>query len=66
MRALQDRADALARAAQRRKVDELVEAWRGVPGVRVTSGLSDVAIAGRGLRWRRLMDPALRFIGAGR
>lgn len=66
MRALQDRAAALARAAQGRKVDELAEVWRDVPGVRVTTGASDVTIEGRRLRWRRLADPMLRFIGAGR
>jgi hypothetical protein len=66
MRSLQDRAVALARASQKRKLDELAQAWRDVPGVRVTTGASDVTIEGRGLRWRRLYDPMLRFIGAGR
>ena len=66
MRALLDRAAALARTEQKRKVDELAEAWRDVAGVRVTAGVSDVRIEGRGLRWRRLSDPMLRFIGAGR
>ena len=63
MRALLDRAAALARTEQKRTVDQMAEAWRDVAGVRVTAGASDVVIEGRGLRWRRLSDPMLRFIG---
>lgn len=66
MRALLDRAATVARTEQERKVDELAEAWRDVAGVRVSTGASHVVIEGRGLRWRRLSDPMLRFIGAGR
>jgi hypothetical protein len=63
---LQDRADALARAEQKRRVDALAEQWRLVPGVRLVVGPSELIIEARGLRKRRLTDAALRFVGVGR
>jgi hypothetical protein len=66
VKALQDRADALARAEQKRRVDALAEQWSAVPGAQVTAGLSEIVIEARGLRKRRLTDAALRFAGVGR
>ena len=65
MKALQDRADALARAAQKRCVDAIAEHWRRVPGTSVIAG-TELVIEARGLRKRRLTDAALRFAGVSR
>lgn len=64
MRTLMERAEALARGAQRRQLDQLANAWRE-RGVGVTTSGSDVIVEARGLRRRRLTDPLLRFAGLG-
>ena len=66
MKALQDRANALAKAEQKRRLDALAEQWGRVPGTRVTAGTCELVIEARGLRKRRLTDTALRFAGVGR
>ena len=66
MKALQHRANALARAEQKRRVDALAEQWHQVPGMTVTAGTSELIIEARGLRKRRLTDAALRFAGVSR
>lgn len=59
---------ALAERAARRRRSELAEALRpqAPAGVEVSEGEDGVALAGRGLRLRFALDPALRWLAAGR
>lgn len=66
MKVLQERADSLVKAEQKRRIDVLAEQWGRVPGTRVTAGASELVIEARGLRKRRLTDAVLRFAGVGR
>ena len=64
MRALQERAEALARAAQRRRVDQIAEQWReALPGASISATATGVAIEAPGLGRRWLAEPTLRFAG---
>jgi hypothetical protein len=67
VRALLERAEHMARAAQQRRVARLAEEWREhLPGATVTEETGGVAIAARGLSRRWLGDPVLRFLGRSR
>jgi hypothetical protein len=63
VRALLERAEALARSAQKRRVDQIAQEWRD-RGLKVSATVPDVTIEGRNLARRRLSD--LRFVGVGR
>lgn len=63
MRALRERADALARVAQKRRLEQVAQEWRE-PGVRVTADADSVTVEARDLGRRRLSD--FRFVGIGR
>ena len=64
MRALLQRAEAVAREAQRRRVDALAMTWRElVPSALITIEGSQVIVAAKRLRKRWLTDSGLRFIG---
>ena len=64
MRALQARAEALAQAAQQRRVEKVAEQWRAaLPGASVSAGGAEVTIEARGLARRWLAEPLLRFAG---
>ena len=63
MRALQERAEALARAAQKRRLERVSQEWREL-GLRVTADTDSVTIEASGLGRRRLSD--LRFVGVSR
>jgi hypothetical protein len=62
------RAAALARAAARRRRDQLVEEWRAeAPAdVGVEPAEAGVVLSGRGLQRRFGIEPALRWLMAGR
>lgn len=64
MKALLNRAEAVARAAQKRRVEELASDWRGA-GAFVRTGSDQVIVEMRGLS-RRVLDPVMRFVGLGR
>ena len=64
MRALQERAEALAHAAQRRRMEQIAEQWReALPGASISGTATEVAIEARGLGRRGLEEPMLRFAG---
>lgn len=63
MRALLERAEALARSAQKRRLDRIAQDWRDC-GLKVIATASDVTIEAKNLAWRRLLD--LRFVGSSR
>lgn len=62
------RAAALAREAARRRRDELAETLReeAPAGVRIEAAEEGVALSGRGLGRRFALEPALRWLTAGR
>jgi len=61
MKKLEERAAAIARAAQRRKIGE-IEHSADELGVRVEAGADEVILSGRGLVRRWLNEASLRFI----
>ena len=64
MRALEERAEALARGAQYRWLEKIAEQWRdALPGARISATATDVAIEAPGLGRRWLAEPLLRFAG---
>lgn len=66
MKALEVKAEALARAAQRRRIAALARTWRErLPEATVETTGSEVSISARRLRKRWLEDSSLRFLGRG-
>ena len=61
MKRLQDKAAAIGRAAQRRKIDGIERAATDL-GIRAESGADRVTLSGPGLVKRWLSDTSLRFI----
>lgn len=65
MRDLHNKASALARSAQRRQIMRLAAHWRdALPGAAVTEETARVVIQAKGVAWRWLSDPMLRFAGS--
>lgn len=66
MRRLQARAEQLAQAERRRQAARIAARWKEqVRGLRIDHEGSTIAVSGRGLFHRWLVDPTLRFIGGG-
>ena len=65
MSALMARAESVARAAQRRRLEEINESLR-ISGVSAEVGSDFIAFTGKRLVQRWLGDPVLRFIGMSR
>lgn len=65
MSALIARAESVARAAQRRRLEEISASLRDI-GVSAEAGSDSIALRGKQLVQRWLADPMLRFIGMSR
>jgi len=61
---LMARAEAVARAAQRRRLEEIAGSFRS-RGIQVEAGADSLAVRARGLARRWLGDALLRFAGRG-
>lgn len=67
MKGLIARGELLARKARRRAIERTVARLREqFPGAKVVEEAEAVAIRGRGLVRRFLIDPSLRFLNVGR
>lgn len=62
MEALLARADTLARAAQRARLEQIARSM-GDRGLRIETRIDSIVIRGRGLVRQWLGDPLLRFAG---